>query len=296
LFDLGCEKAVIGSILIKGTKLFEEARSIIYPEDFYNPECKMTFKIFTNFYAQKIPIDMLTVGKYIAEKGIDIDRLSITFLMQIINSVPTTANFYYYVKIVKDYAWKREILKKFNDFKIDKIDTEKLIQGICAIPKYEEVKEKSNKEIMLETIADANRGMDFEFPENFRSINGLIGGIDRGNFIVIGGYPSTGKSSLMMNLTYGFVNEMDYRVLVVTIGEMSPKENMRRIEAIALKINTMKFKNKSLTEEDQKQIKAMIPHINDIWKYNCIQVYTISDIVRAVNRYQPDILFIDYLQ
>lgn len=295
LFDLGCEKAVIGSILIEGSKLFEEAKNILYPDDFYNPECKMTFKIFINFYAQKIPIDMVTVGKYIAEKKIDIVNLSFTFLMQTIESVPTTANFHYYIKIVKDYAYKREVFKKVESFRIDKIDTEKLVQEICTIPKYEEIKEKSNKEIMLETIEDANRGMDFEFPENFRSINGLIGGIDRGNLVVIGGYPSNGKSSLMINLAYGFVNELEYKVLITTL-EMSPKENMRRIEATALKINTIKFKTKSLTKDDQEKIKAMIPHINDIWKYNCVRVYTTADIVRAVNKYEPDILFIDYLQ
>ena len=296
LHNLSCEKAVIGSILIEGTKLFEEARNILYPDDFYNPECRMTFKIFTNFYAQKIPIDTVAIGKYIAEKKINIADLSLTFLVQIIGSVPTTANFHYYIKVVKDYAYKREVFKKVNDFKIEKIDTEKLIQEICTIPKYEEIKEKSNKEIMLETIEDANRGMDFKFPENFRSINGLIGGIDRGNLVVIGGYPSNGKSSLMINLAYGFVNELGYKVLITTVGEMSPKENMRRIEAIALKINTMKFKTKSLTEEDQEKIKAMIPHINDIWKYNCMRAYTTADIVRAVNKYEPDILFIDYLQ
>ena len=295
LFDLGCEKAVIGSILIEGSKLFEEVRNILYPEDFYSPECRMIFKIFTNFYAQKIPIDTVTVGRYLAEKKINIADLSLTFLIQTMESVPTTANFHYYTKVVKDYAYKREVFKKVNDFKIEKIDTEKLIQEICAIPKYEEIKEKSNKEIILETIEDANRGMDFKFPGNFRSINGLIGGIDRGNLVVIGGYPSNGKSSLMINLTYGFVNEMGYKVLITTL-EMQPKENMRRIEATALKINTTKFKTKSLTEEDQDKIKAMIPHINDIWEYNCVRVYTIADIIRAVNKYEPEILFIDYLQ
>ena len=291
LYSLDYEKAVIGSILIEGTRLFEEARNILYPADFYDSDCKMTFKVFINLYAQKIPIDIATVGKYLAEKKI----AKILFLKQAIDSVPTTANFHYYIKVVRDYSYKREVFSKIESFRIDKIDTEKLVQEICTIPKYEEIKEKSNKEIMLETIEDANRGMDFEFPENFRSINGLIGGIDRGNLIVIGGYPSNGKSSLMVNLAYGFVNELEYRVLIATL-EMSPKENMRRIEATALKINTTKFKTRSLTEDDQKKIKAMIPHINDIWKYNCVRVYTTADIVRAVNKYQPDILFIDYLQ
>jgi len=291
LYSLDYEKAVIGSILIEGTRLFEEAHNVLYPEDFYDSDCKMAFKVFINLYANKIPIDIIFVSKYCIEKKI----AKILFLKQAMDSVPTTANFHYYIKVVKDYAYKREVFKRIEDFKTDKITTEKLTQEICSIPKYEEIKEKSNKEIMLETIEDANRGMDFEFPENFRSINGLIGGIDRGNLIVIGGYPSNGKSSLMINLAYGFVNELEYKVLITTL-EMSPKENMRRIEAIALKINTTKFKTKSLTKDDQEKIKAMIPHINDIWKYNCVRVYTTADIVRVVNKYEPDILFIDYLQ
>ena len=121
LHNLDCEKSVIGSILIEGTKLFEEARNIIYPDDFYSPECKMTFKIFINLYAQKIPIDIATIGKYLAEKKINITSLSFTFLMQTMESVPTTANFHYYIKVVKDYAYKREVLKKVSDFKIEKL-------------------------------------------------------------------------------------------------------------------------------------------------------------------------------
>jgi replicative DNA helicase len=291
LHNLSCEEVVIGSILIEGTRLFEEARNILYPEDFYDSDCKMAFKVFINLYAKKIPIDIVFVSKYYIEKKI----AKILFLKQAMDSVPTTANFHYYIKVVKDYAYKREIFKKVESFRIDKIDTEKLVQEICTIPKYEEIKEKTNKEIILETIEDANRGMDFEFPEEFRSINGVIGGIDRGNLIVIGGYPSNGKSSLMISLVFGFTNQLEYKVLITTL-EMNPKEIMRRLEARACTINTMKFRTKSLTNNDKESIKSLIPHINDIWKYNCVRVYTIADIVRAINKYEPDILFIDYLQ
>jgi replicative DNA helicase len=123
----------------------------------------------------------------------------------------------------------------------------------------------------------------------------VIGGIDRGNLIVIGGYPSNGKSSLMISLVFGFTNQLEYKVLITTL-EMNPKEIMRRLEARACTINTMKFRTKSLTNNDKESIKSLIPHINDIWKYNCVRVYTIADIVRAINKYEPDILFIDYLQ
>ena len=294
-YSINMEQIVIGCILTGGNKIMDDIRGIIDLDDFYHEENKYSYKALKDMYQKNIPIDLATIAEYISKEKL-IDYINITYFTKCMVTVPTIKNFEYYVKTLKGYTYKRALLWEIGKFKDGDIDTEKLLKAIVDIPKYEEIREKSNKEIMLETIEDANRGMDFEFPENFRSINGLIGGLDRGNFVVIGGYPSTGKSSLMINLAYGFVNEMGYKVLILTIGEMSPKENMRRIEAIALKINTIKFKTKSLTEDDQKQIKAMIPHINDIWKYNCVRVYTIDDIVRAVNKYKPDILFIDYLQ
>ena len=295
LYSISTEQIVIGCILLGGNKIMEDTRGILDLNDFYHRENRYSYKALRDMYKKNIPIDIGTVAEYIVKEKL-IDYISVTYFTKCIETVPTIKNFEYYVKTLKDYSYKRAIAQEIGKFKIDDLDADTFLKKIVEIPKYEEIKEKSNKEIMLETIEDANRGMDFEFPENFRSINVLIGGLDRGNFVVIGGYPSTGKSSLMINLAYGFTNEMGYKVLITTVGEMSPKENMRRIEAIALGINTTKFKTKSLTENEQKQIKAMIPHINDIWKYNCVRAYNIADIVRAVNKYKPDILFIDYLQ
>lgn len=288
------ENAVIGSILIEGTKFYEEINRIIYPKDFYDQKCRAAFKIFAELYVQKIPVDYISTTEYVVRNKIKVPEDLILFLTIAMNSVPTTKNFHYYVREVSDYAYRREILKIVEDFKADKIKEEELTQRIVSIPKYEEIKSKTSKEIILETIADAKRGMDFEFPESFMGINKLIGGIDRGDLVVIGGYPSNGKSSLLSNLVIGFVNEGGYRVLVTTL-EMSPKQNMRRILAHTCWINTMKFRTKSLTEDDKKSIKAMIDLIS-LWKYNCVQVYNIPDVVRAVNKYQPDILFVDYLQ
>jgi len=299
LYNISMEQIVIGCVLRGGNKLFEEIIGILNEKDFYKTDHQRYWNILQDMYGKRIPIDLVTATEYInkvgKQKGYGQFDVNVTYMMHCINAVPTTANLHYYIKIVKDYSYKRAVLYEIGKFKTDQINPEKLMESITNISKYEEIKEKSNKEIMLETIEDANWGMDFKFPENFRSINGLIGGIDKGNLVVIGGYPSNGKSSLMINLAYGFVNELDYKVLITTL-EMSPKENMRRIEATALKINTTKFKTDSLTEGDQEKIKNMMPHVNDIWRYNCVRVYTTADIVRAVNKYEPDILFIDYLQ
>lgn len=295
LSSINMEQIIIGCILTGGNKIMEDTRGILELGDFYHKENRYSYKALNDMYKKNIPIDLATIADYIAKEKL-IDYINVTYFTKCMETVPTIKNLEYYLKTLKDFSYKRAMAQEIGKFGSDDIDADAFLKKICSIPKYIEIKEKSNKEIMLETIEDANLGMDFEFPENFRSINGLIGGLDKGNFVVIGGYPSTGKSSLMVNLAYGFVNEMGYKVLILTAGEMSPKENMRRIEALALGINTTKFKTKSLTEGEQTRIKAMIPHIDKFWKYNCVRVYTIDDIIRAVNKYKPDILFIDYLQ
>lgn len=292
LYDISMEQIVIGCIVIEGNKLFEEVIGILNGGDFYKSDNQKCYKILQDMYQKRIPIDLATVAEYFDKNKVR--GVSFVYVTHCVNAVPTTKNLHYYVKVVKDYSYRRTVLQKINKFKMDETDTKQLVEEISSILKYEEVKEKSNREIMLETIEDANRGMDFKFPENFDDINGIIGGLDRGDLVIIGGYPSNGKSSLMTELVVGFCN-LGYKVLVTTL-EMSPKANMRRLEANMNKINTMKFRTNSLTELDTEKIKATIPIVNDVWGYNCVRVYTIADIIRATNKFEPDILFIDYLQ
>jgi replicative DNA helicase len=293
LYDMATEQTIIGMILVEGQKLFEECKDILTPDDFFDSRCKSAFKIFNALYQKKDPIDLVTASLYLSENPES--DLSILFLTNAMGCIPVTAHFNHYVKILKDYTYKRNITKEIEKFQKSEYNPEELIEKVCSVPKYEEIQEKSNKDIMLETIEDANKGTDYKFPDNFRAVNKLLGGFDKGDLIVIGGYTSSGKSSLVTSLTYGFVNELDYKVLICTL-EMPPKGIMRRIEATALKINTMKFKYGELSELDINRIKAMIPHISQFWHYNCVRVYTMGDIVRAVNKYKPDIVFIDYLQ
>ena len=294
LYDLSTEQVVIGCVLIEGNKLFEEIVGILNEEDFYKIDNQRCYKVLQDMYKKKIPIDLATVAEYISKVGAQ-SGVSVTYIMHCINAVPTTANLHYYVKIVKDYSYKRAVLYKIDKFKIDEMDVQELVEDIVSIPKYEEVKAKSNKDIILETINDAQRGTDFQFSETFEDINKIIGGVDRGDLIIVGGYPSNGKSSLMINFAIDFCLD-EKKVLICTL-EMPPKAVMRRILAHNNWINTMHFREKSgLTEEDKSKIKANIEIIDKVWDYSCVRVYTIPDIIRAVNKYKPEIVFIDYLQ
>jgi len=192
LYDASLEQIIIGCILLDGNKLFEDMIGILDERDFYKTEHQRYYKILRDMYKKGIPIDLSTVAEYISNTQTR-SEANFTYLIHCINSVPTTANLSYYVKTVKDYSYKRMVMHKIEKFKMDEMSTEKLVEDIINTPKYEEIKEKTNREIILETIEDANRGMDFKFPENFDDVNRIIGGLDRGDLVIIGGYPSNGK-------------------------------------------------------------------------------------------------------
>jgi len=72
LYSMQAEMASVGSILIEGTKLFEETLGILEANDFYEPKLKRCFSIFSKLYKEQIPIDLVSVSNYIVEKKLDI--------------------------------------------------------------------------------------------------------------------------------------------------------------------------------------------------------------------------------
>jgi len=285
------EKVVIGCILLKG-ELYEKIIGKITINDFTQNSYKKIFRIFGALYQNKIKIDIVTVSDFgyknnILEAGLGI-------LTEIQDSVPTVEAIVQYIKLLKNYTYNRIILKATENFRLGKIEARELEDIINKTKPPYEIKKETNKDVILKTLEEAERGTDFKFPENFEDLNKITGGFDRGDLIIVGGYPSNGKSSLCTDLTVGFCG-LDYNILVITL-EMSTRANMRRILANTQKINTMRFRHGNLIELDREKIKAMIFTINDIWKYNCVRAYTMQDIIRAVTEYIPDIVIIDYLQ
>jgi len=292
------EKIIIGCILQKGD-LYEKLIGIVNDYDFTNTLYRKLYKLFGLFYKHNKKIDIATVSDYAYKKG-DIENwiyandLGMGLLMEIKNAVPNLLMLDQYVKILTNDTYNRNILEATEKYRIGKLTAEKLTEIIENTKPPEEVKKETNEDIILKTLEDAEHGTDFKFPDNFEGLNEITGGFDRGDLIIIGGYPSNGKSSMCTELTVGFCN-MELNVLTITL-EMSTRANMRRLLANTQTINTMKFRRGNLSDLDKSKIRAMIPVINKVWKYNCVRAYTMPDILRAVTEYKPDIVIIDYLQ
>lgn len=108
--DLQAEIATLGGMLIERAAI-EKAAEILDREDFYRDSHQTLFEVITALAERDEPVDFITVGAELKNR----DKLEViggeTYLMALLDTVPTAANIEYYAKIVSDKAILRRLIE-----------------------------------------------------------------------------------------------------------------------------------------------------------------------------------------
>ena len=111
------EKALLGSVLLGGTKIFEKAKSWVRASDtFYSNINQQLWKSIQSLYRNKEEIDTITVlerFKRLNPKHEDKDGLAY-YITGLSDDIPTTAHVENYGKIIYEKYLRREISKSAN--------------------------------------------------------------------------------------------------------------------------------------------------------------------------------------
>jgi len=168
------------------------------------------------------------------------------------------------------------------------------LEQIAGIGKKIEIpeKEKNFGQLLEEALESSCHGVKFTFGIN--SLNAILGGVDQSEIVTIGGYTSQGKTSLAIQLCKDFC-EKEWRVLYCT-SEMSEIETAKRFLANLQRKNLMDFRKGIFKEGEIESIRKESQKITQNWKLTIAKVFTVADIRNLVNKHEPQILFIDYLQ
>lgn len=108
--DLQAEQSTLGAMLIERAAV-EKAAEILDKEDFYRDAHQTLFDVITALAERDEPVDFITVGAELKNR----DKLEAiggeTYLMALLDTVPTAANIEYYAKIVQDKAILRRLIE-----------------------------------------------------------------------------------------------------------------------------------------------------------------------------------------
>ncbi len=112
--DIQAEQSVLGAIFIDEGKLVF-VREFIEPADFFKYAHRLIFKAMIDLADRGDAIDATTVRNILDNQG-DLQNIGgLSYLAEVISSVPTSANAEYYAKIVSEKAVLRRLISRLTD-------------------------------------------------------------------------------------------------------------------------------------------------------------------------------------
>lgn len=289
--NIDAEKASLGSMLLSPEAL-SASIEIMEPEDYFSSSHQAIYRAILELTKKNKVVDFVTLSGELQEKKELIKTGGTEYLAKIMGSVPAWQNIEYYNEIIKKKANQRRIWNILEEAKIGKMELEEAVEQISSLPIIK-IKEEDLKALLKDTLRVSAKGVAHRF--EIGHFNKYLGGIDKGEILTIGGYPSQGKTDLAIQLAIDFAWEKETKVLYLS-SEMTSLEIARRLLSNLMPKNIMDFRKGDFEEGDREALESIANSVGDYWNLNIKKVFDISDIREYVHLYNPEILIVDYLQ
>lgn len=264
--DLVAEQSVLGAVFISPETMTSLADELT-PEDFYKPANKIVFKTMLSLLEKGEPIDATTMISALTNQG-DISNIGgITYVVELVNSTPTSKNVEHYAKLVKEKATLRKVIADLSD------SLSSAYQGDVSIG---EIIAKTEKSLL--DISNQNAGTGFRnvadildthmqivetrsqtdgfvtgLSTGFVGLDKITTGLHEGNFIILAARPAMGKTALALNIAK-YVATIERKPAVIFSLEMGAEELIERMLASEGMVPAYHLKTGNLSTDEWKRL------------------------------------------
>tara|TARA_B100001179_G_scaffold233080_1_gene228987 strand:+ start:1382 stop:2743 length:1362 start_codon:yes stop_codon:yes gene_type:complete len=266
--NIEAEQALLGSIMLNPLGL-TEVLDTVNEDDFYVQKHKVIFRIMADLARVGDPIDLIAISEKMRTLNLVEQSGGISYLNEIANTVPSAANIEYYAKTVANKATLRKLIETgsyvselgFNEQEdIDTIldNAEKKVFQITSNPasaqKFTSIKEiipKSWEKIeRLSQGGDELRGV----PTGYQALDKILSGFQNSDLIILAARPSTGKTSLALDIARKAAVEHNVPVGFFSL-EMSSDQLTDRMLSAEAQVDSWRIRTgKGLTDDDFARI------------------------------------------
>lgn len=264
--DLVAEQSALGAVFISPESIISLA-DILTPDDFYKPANKIVFKTMLSLLEKGEPIDATTMVSALTSQG-DISNIGgINYVVELVNSTPTSKNVEHYAKLVKEKATLRKVIADLSD------SLSSAYQGDVSIGDIIAKTEKS-----LINISNQNAGTGFrnvadiidthmQIVETRSQTDGFVTGISTGfigldkittglhedNLIILAARPAMGKTALALNIAK-HVAVKENKPTVIFSLEMGAEDLIERMVASEGMVPAYHLKTGNLSTDEWRRI------------------------------------------
>lgn len=312
--NLDAEMSVLGVAFLDKyalEKIIEEVDASM----FYSEANRKLFQALQQLYKDRTPIDITTVKNEL-DKQKNLNAVGgVEYISEVIDSVATSANLDYYIKIVREKALRRKLIETATDIISDTYEEEENItkvldnaeKNILNVIKARQTTEfrtindvLRNAQEQLETMAK-NKSAITGLPSGFYDLDKATAGFHEGELIIIAARPGMGKTAFALNIATNAAFQTDKAIAIFNL-EMSAEQLVNRMISSVGQIEGDKLKTGMMANSDWKKYNEAISQLADTNIYIEDNASITAPEIRAKCRRLANseqglgLIIIDYLQ
>jgi len=311
--NISAEQAALGSMLLQEDAILQGV-DILRPEDFYQKAHQNIFKCILELFEKSRGVDLVTLTEELNRKNLLEEIGGVTYLTNLINSVPTAANIEHYIKIIEEKSILRNLIN--NATKIVSMGYEEKEDAKILLDKAEhlifEVSERNLgqsfvpiKEILqdsFEKIENLYHRDEFitGIPSGFDEFDDITTGFQPSELIVVAGRPGMGKTAFCMSIAQHIAVSKNIPVALFSL-EMSKSQLVQRMLCSEARVDAHNLRKGRLAESDWPTLSmaagrlASAPiFVDDTAGITCLEIKAKARRLKA--QHNLGLVIIDYLQ
>ncbi|MCC9690714.1 replicative DNA helicase, partial [Streptococcus agalactiae] len=227
---------------------------------------KVIFRAMITLADRNDAIDAATVRNILDDQG-DLQNIGgLGYIVELVNSVPTSANAEFYAKIVSEKAMLRDIISKLTDtvnMAYEGNDSDEIIA--TAEKALVDINEHSNRS-GFRKISDVLK-VNYEnlelrsqqtsdvtgLPTGFRDLDRITTGLHPDQLIILAARPAVGKTAFVLNIAQNVGTKQNRPVAIFSL-EMGAESLVDRMLAAEGMVDSHSLRTGQLTDQDWNNV------------------------------------------
>ena len=268
------EQSVLGAVLIDKDAV-SLVSQVITSSDFYNQVNGLIYKAMLSLYEEGKPIDLLTLTSQL-KKNKSYSKVGSSYLVDLVNTVPTAANIEQYALLIKEASTKRALIKLGSQVVemsfLEEQEVEDLLNKAESqifsisqrsslrtfIPLKEALAESFDRIDELHKRGSGLRGIRTGFVD----LDDTLSGMQASNLLILAARPGQGKTAMVVNISQ-YIAVNDKKPVGIFSLEMSKEELVDRFLVGQADVDAWRIKTGRLTETDFTKLSNAMGELAD---------------------------------
>ena len=307
------ERSVLGALL-QDSRAVAMAMEMLREDDFYTPAHQAIFAAIRGLAQESVAVDLVTVDAELSRRGTLAGVGGSSYLVELLQYVPTTANVQYYISIVLEKSTLRQLIQAAGVISRNSYAQQMELKDILGGAEkaiFDIVMRRTGgeqlvpiREVLYTTYAQIEelarlQGKVAGVTTGFSQLDRVLTGMHGGELLLMGARPSMGKTSIALNIAAAAARK-GYGVAIFSL-EMPREQIAMRLLCGDARVDMQHVRSGTLRDKEWMKLAQTVNplsneriYIDDTAGLTPLQMR--SRVRRMMLEKGVDLVIVDYLQ